>query len=134
MSTTHPEGASMSDVTAVVDGYLDAYNERDRARREERIAQVWAGDGALIDPPLTGEGHGGISDLAEAMHAHYAGHTFRRVTGIDVHHGHLRYAWELVDPEGAVVLSGVDVGELAEDGRLRRIVGFFGELPPRDGA
>jgi hypothetical protein len=39
--------------------------------------------------------------------------------------------WELVGPDGAVALAGLDVGEVAADGRLRRIVGFFGQLPAR---
>jgi hypothetical protein len=59
----------MSDVTAVVDGYLSAWNERDPVHRAELIDQVWADDSRLIDPPLTGEGHAGISDMAEAMTA-----------------------------------------------------------------
>lgn len=54
--------------------------------------------------------------------------------GVDTHHGHLRFAWELVGPDGQVAVAGVDVGELAEDGRLRRIVGFFGDLPAREPA
>ena len=41
-----------------------------------------------------------------------------------------RYAWELVGPDGTVALTGLDVGELAGDGRVRRISGFFGELEP----
>jgi hypothetical protein len=28
-----------------------------------------------------------------------------------------------------VVVGGLDVGALAPDGRLRRITGFFGEVP-----
>jgi hypothetical protein len=32
------------------------------------------------------------------------------------------------------VVAGIDVGELAPDGRLRSITGFFGELPARDAA
>lgn len=121
-------------VTATVDGYLEAYSEPDRARRDALIAEVWAEDGQLIDPPLDGAGHDGISAMAEAMHTHYAGHAFRRVSGVDTHHGHLRFAWELVGPDGQVAVAGVDVGELAEDGRLRRIVGFFGDLPAREPA
>ena len=38
-------------------------------------------------------------------------------------------SWDLVTPEGAVVVAGVDIGALASDGRLRRITGFFGEVP-----
>jgi hypothetical protein len=30
----------------------------------------------------------------------------------------------------AVELEGVDFAELAPDGRIRRITGFFGPLPP----
>ncbi|HEU4658417.1 MAG TPA: nuclear transport factor 2 family protein [Capillimicrobium sp.] len=122
----------MHDLTAVVDGYLEAYGETDPARRDALIAQVWCEDGRLVDPPLTGEGHGGISDMAAAMQQQFAGHRFRRVSGIDEHHGHARYAWELVSPDGAVAAAGVDVAELADDGRLRRVVGFFGDLPARD--
>ena len=35
---------------------------------------------------------------------------------------------ELVGPDGTVALKGLDVGEVGDDGRLRRITGFFGEL------
>ena len=35
----------------------------------------------------------------------------------------------LVGPDGAVAVAGMDVGEVAADGRLRRITGFFGGLP-----
>jgi SnoaL-like protein len=120
-----------SDVTATVDGYLSAWNEDDPARRAELIAQVWTEDGRLVDPPMTGDGRDGISAVAEALHEQYAGHRFRRASGVDAHHDRLRFAWELVGPDGAVAIAGLDVGELADDGRLRRITGFFGELPAR---
>ena len=122
-----------STVTTTVDGYLSAWNERDARRRAELIERVWAHDGRLIDPPLTGDGHDAISAVAAAMHEHYPGHRFRRASGVDEHHDQLRFAWELVGPDGEVALRGLDVGELAADGRLQRITGFFGELPaPKD--
>ena len=31
-------------------------------------------------------------------------------------------------PDGTAVLTGLDVAELADDGTLRRVVGFFGPL------
>lgn len=124
----------MSDVTTTVDAYLSAYGEPDAGRRAELIERAWAPDGRLIDPPLTGEGHQGISEMADAVQRQFAGHRFRRTSDVDAHHGHLRFAWELVGPEGTVALAGMDAGELADDGRLRRITGFFGDLPGRDGA
>ena len=119
----------MDELTTMVDGYLSAWNETDPARRADLVAKVWADDGRLIDPPLAAEGHVGISDMAAALQAQFPGHAFRRASGIDTHHEYLRFAWELVGPDGNVVLAGIDVGEVAEDGRLRRITGFFGDLP-----
>ena len=117
------------DLTTTVDTHLTAYTEPDPARRAELIERAWTPGGVLLDPPLTGEGHAGISAAADALQTQFAGHTFRRVSGVDEHHGHLRYAWELVTPDGAVALSGLDVGEVAEDGRLLRLTGFFGDPP-----
>jgi hypothetical protein len=121
----------VSDVTTTIDTYLASWTEADRAQRLRLIEQVWAPDGRLIDPPLGAEGHTGISEMAVAFQGQFPGHRFRRASGIDAHHEYLRFAWELVSPDGAVTLSGLDVGELAPGGRLRRISGFFGELPPR---
>ncbi len=118
----------MSDLATTIDTYLAAWNETDTERRAKLIKAAWAEDSRLIDPPLEGEGHAGINDMAIALHTHYAGHQFRRASAIDEHHGYLRFAWELIGPDGTVALTGLDVGELAEDGRLRRITGFFGEL------
>jgi len=32
-------------------------------------------------------------------------------------------------PDGSTGMEGIDVGQLAEDGRLQSIVGFFGPPP-----
>jgi hypothetical protein len=122
----------MNDLTTTVDTYLSAYGEPDAARRAELIGRAWAADGRLVDPPLAAEGHAGISDMAAAVQEQFADHRFRRVSAIDGHHDQFRFAWELVGPDGTVAVSGLDVGELAGDGRLRRITGFFGDLPARD--
>jgi hypothetical protein len=119
----------VTDVTTIVDSYLSAYNETDPDARLGLLELAFSADGQLIDPPLDGAGHQGISDMMGAVHQQFPGHTFRRASGIDEHHGQLRYGWELLDPAGQVVLAGTDVGQLAPNGRLARITGFFGPLP-----
>jgi hypothetical protein len=119
----------MNDLTAVVDAWLEAFAEEDIERRTKLIEQAWSPDGRLVDPPLEGEGYAGLSEAADLVNTHYAGHTFRRVSGIDTHHEFVRYGWELVGPDGNPVIAGIDVGEVAPDGRLRKITGFFGDLP-----
>lgn len=119
----------MTDHRETIDIHLDAYGEPDAARRADLVAQVWAEDGRLVDPPLEAAGRSGIADMAAAVQSQYPGHRFRRTSGIDEHHGFARYQWELVAPGGAAALSGLDVAELGDDGRLRRIVGFLGPIP-----
>ena len=119
---------TQTDITAVVDTHLAAYGEPDSARRADLLGRVWAEDGRLVDPPAIGEGRDGIGRLADALQQQFAGHRFRRTSAVDAHNDALRYAWELVGPDGSVALAGLDVGELGPDGMLRRVTGFFGPL------
>ena len=118
------------DPTTAVDRYLAALNDPDAALRRTRIGEAWAPDGGLTDPPLTGQGHDGLAEVGDVLHAHYAGHAFRRTSEVDGHHGRFRFAWALTGPDGAVAATGIDVGELAPDGRVGQVVGFFGDLQP----
>ncbi len=112
-------------IEATVDTWLAAYCDPDAERRATTIARVWAPDGELVDPPLTGTGHDTLSALAGAVVALYPDHTFRRTTPIDTHHTYARYGWRLVGPDGTTAVAGLDVAELTPDGRLQKVVGFF---------
>jgi hypothetical protein len=119
----------MPDLDTTIDTYLAAYSEPDPAARLPLLEQAFVADAKVIDPPIDGEGHQGISDMMTAVLQQFAGHTFRRVSGIDAHHGFARYGWELRAPDGAVALAGLDVVEVADDGQLARVIGFLGPLP-----
>ena len=41
----------------------------------------------------------------------------------------VRYGWKLVNSAGGVAAEGIDVLELDVDGRIGRVVGFFGTQP-----
>jgi len=119
----------VTNASTTIDTLFAMWNEQDAGRRAKLVETVWVEDGQLVDPPLEGTGHAGITDMIAAVQSQFPGHTFRRTTGIDAHHDTLRYGWELVGPDGAVVAIGLDVGVLADDGRLRRVNGFLGPLP-----
>src|SRR5438105_15964319 len=123
----------MSDVTTVVDAYFGMWNETDPDARAKLIEQAWSTDARYIDPMLEAVGYAALSEMVDGVHAQFPGHRFRRLSGVDAHHDRVRFAWDLVAPDGTVTVAGIDVGELADDGRLRAITGFFGE-PPADAA
>ena len=103
--------------------------ETDPAARAEPVAKVFTEDGRHVDPNADARGHDGLADMITAVHAQFPGFQMRFPGGIDAHNDQLRFAWELLGADGSPIVAGIDVGEVAEDGRLRRITGFWGDLP-----
>jgi SnoaL-like domain len=124
----------MSDVTTTVDAYLDALTETDPTRRAALIGQAWADDGRFVDPLFDVQGHAALDELAQGVIAQYPDHAFRRTSGADTHHNVVRYTFDFVAPDGTIVITGIDVGHLAADGRLQTITGFFGDVPTEQAA
>jgi len=119
-----------TDHTDLADRCLAIWNETDEARRRDLIARTWTEDALYLDPSQRGEGHAGIDAMVRAVQARFPGLRFRRTGPVDGFQDRLRVAWEF-GPEGggAPVLTGLDVGILAEDGRLRAVTGFFDPAP-----
>ena len=117
-------------IETLVDRHLAAYCDTDASRRAGTIRAIWNNEGRLVDPPFESRGHQGISDQAATLLSQFPGHRFERTTAVDAHHQTLRYGWRLVSPAGAAVVEGIDVADLDVDGRLCRVVGFFGAQPP----
>jgi hypothetical protein len=115
--------------TLTIDTYLAMWNETDRQERARLIEAAWTAEGRYVDPLQEADGHRAMSEMVDAIQDRFTDHRFRRRSGVDAHHDQVRFAWDLVGPDGAVVVTGLDFGELADDGRLRRITGFFGDLP-----
>jgi hypothetical protein len=118
----------------LVDTHLAAYCEPDAARRLALIRETWSLEGRLVDPPLEARGHAGIADQAATLLSQFPGHRFERTSALDLHHHFLRYGWRLCNPAGETVLAGVDFMDLDVDGRIARVVGFFGAEPPARGS
>ncbi|MEM7092805.1 MAG: nuclear transport factor 2 family protein [Actinomycetota bacterium] len=54
---------------------------------------------------------------------------FEVVSAIDAHHDRLRYRWNMFS-RGRVLMEGLDVVTLDDDGRLAVVEGFFGHPTP----
>lgn len=117
------------DMNTTITTYLELLNETDAGKRAELAEKVWADNGRWIDPPFEADGRAAIADTIGGVQAQFPGHTFRQVSGVDMHHDLFRFAWELVAPDGSVAVAGIDVGQVADDGRFVRITGFLGDLP-----
>ena len=115
----------------VVRAYDAAWNEPDQAARAELLAASLAEDAELVDP-MSGRftGRDAIDERIAGFGERFPGARLTITSGIDEHNGFARYAWELTAADGSLVLDGIDIVERDDDNRLRRIVMFFGPLPP----
>lgn len=120
----------------VVLAYIEAWSTPDEAVRRELLDASLADDASYTDPAYEVRGkeeiasHIGRSLSGEAYGGAGAGARIPISSGVDQHHGLFRFSWVMVDPQDQLLLEGMDFVELAGDGRLQRITGFFGAFPP----
>ena len=122
---------STVDLATVVDTYFAIFNETDAARRAELIPQAWADDCAYVDPLVQASGAEAINAMVGDLQGQFPGHAVTLSSDLDAHHNLVRFGWDLTDADGTLVMQGLDVGIVSDDGRLSRIGGFFGPLPER---
>lgn len=118
-----------------VRAYVAAWSTLDDSARSELLAQCWDENGTYIDPLFEVHGRQALAThigrfLHDGAYGRGPGCRIPISSGVDHHHGMVRFTWVLLDPDGTPVSQGTDVGELAPDGRLQRIVGFFGAPAP----
>jgi hypothetical protein len=121
--------STAANVERTIDAYFAMWNEVDAARRNELIEQTWTSDAHYLDPMLEARGYEELSEMVARVHQQFPGHRFSRTSGIDGHNALIRFGWRLVSEDGEVAAAGLDVGVVADDGRLQRIAGFLGDLP-----
>jgi len=110
--------------TALVNRYIEMWNETDAAFRKTLIARTWTEDAAYVDPMLKGDGHAGIDAMVAGVHEKYPGLRFKLTSAVEAHNDRLRFTWELGAEGAAPLVRGTDFGVVAS-GRLRAITGFF---------
>jgi hypothetical protein len=116
------------DLADVVGAYLTAWNEPDEAARRRLLESSWADDGVYCDPIGKAAGREALGAYIAGFQAARPGDRIDLATAVDSHDGYLRFGWAERGQDGTVVADGMDFGTLADDGRLARIIGFFGPL------
>ena len=120
----------MNNVGSVVRAYGDAWLDVDDAERRRLLEIAWSDDGVYQDPTADVAGREALLQHVNGFRNRFPGSSILLTSGVDHHHGALHFTWKIVAPDGQTTLEGRDFGELGVDGRIRRIVGFFGPPPP----
>ncbi|MCA6090825.1 nuclear transport factor 2 family protein [Streptomyces sp. SCA3-4] len=120
----------MSQYEIAVTRYFEAWNAVDAESRAKAVALAWSEDGTYTDPLADVRGHEQVAAVIGAAREQFAGFEFRWSGEVDGHHDTARFSWELVSvADGSAPVAGFDVITLAEDGRIRTVLGFLDRVP-----
>ena len=108
--------------------YCAAWNEVDPVKRDRMLEPVWADDATYTDPIVHTVGRAALVAHISTVCARFPGSKIVMTSKVDIHHNVLRFYWKRILADGSERPEGIDFGEIAENGKIQRIVGFFGPL------
>jgi hypothetical protein len=114
----------MSEIDSI-SAYGAAWLETDEARRRALLDAAWERDAVYCDPVDRVVGRDALAKHIAATHEMLPGGRVEVTTEPVRHHDAAFFRWAMTDGAGATVLTGFDVVQLSEDGRIARLTGFF---------
>ena len=111
--------------TDPITAYGAAWLEADEARRRALLETAWAEDAVYCDPIDRVAGRDALAAHIAATQAQLAGGRVDVTSEPVRHHDSAFFRWTMTDASGGVVLTGWDVVQLDDGGRIARLTGFF---------
>lgn len=115
-------------LVALVDEYCNVWCEPDPDLRRQRLVAIWASNATYTDPTVHAASSDELLTHITKVLARRPGSRVERTSGVDEHHGCVRFAWHVVQADGTSLPEGIDFLEVNREGRIQRVVGFFGPL------
>lgn len=123
-----PDYCAAMDITETIESYVDAWSERDPARRSALLAAAFGEAGTYTDPRAAVSGRAALDrHIAGFLTERFPGATMELRSRVDGYGNVARFAWAVVQERTAVV-EGIDFVQLGDDGRIASVTGFFGPL------
>ncbi len=116
-------------IAKIVTQYMAAWNEPEAATRQALLEQCWDDGGVYVDPTVSLAGRDALSRHIAMVQAKRSGARLEFMSGIDIHHNMIRFLWRLRRADATYGDTSIDVGEIGTDGRLIKMIGFFGPPP-----
>ena len=110
-----------------VEKMLEVWNTSDAARKEELVNAALEHNVHFVDPNHNIIGRSAFLQMVGQVQATIPDAHYTRASAIDIQNNHCRYHWA-IHKDGALLMSGFDVTEVNDAGRIVKVIGFFGEL------
>jgi hypothetical protein len=119
----------MLTIEEAVLSYVAAFNTNDPAERQRCIARCFAANGTITSNNEQLVGHHAILAMLSRFRDARPDDRAVLTSGIDQHHRWFRFTAVVITPDGGCYSEAMDIGEVGPDGRITRIITFFGPLP-----
>jgi len=110
--------------------YLEAFAAHVPARRLELLSASMTPDAEIWGPKSVFAGYQEISEKIEAFHKNWPDCRLVLASGLNTFLNAARLGSAIIGADGAIRISGHAVIELADDGRIHRVIPFWEPLPP----
>jgi len=88
------------DTTAVISDHIATWNEREPQQRRALVERMFTEDAVYTDPHRSGTGSAEIDAMIETAQEQSPGHHIDLTSGPEGHNDSVRFAWQLVGPDG----------------------------------
>lgn len=110
--------------------YMAAFVERDPERRLALLAYALTPGACIGGPSRAYTGHAEISGKIDGFQRNWPGCRLVLAGGLLTFENAAHFPMAIVGPDGEVRAAGHSVAELAADGRVQRVLAFWGTHPP----
>lgn len=113
---------------AVLVRYWTMWNEPELESIRSHLNAAVSADIEWVDPLHSFRGRDALEANVRTLRSNKPDYRFVIASEIDAHHNRYRYRWNMVRRH-RVLVEGLDVVTLDDDGLIARVDGFFGALP-----
>ncbi len=81
----------------------------------------------FADPRHNIVGREAFLEMVRSTQREFPGAVYARASGVDSHNNYCRYHWS-IHKDGVLAMSGFDLVEVSDGGKILKVIGFFGEI------
>jgi hypothetical protein len=115
---------------AAVVAYTQAWTVLDIAEAKALLLQCWTEDSEIIGPGYYFKGTLSVLNEIERFHREQPGRRAILTSEFDSHGDWTRFTIAMIESDGTKSHEGWDIIEEDGHGKIRRVISFWGSLPP----
>ena len=117
----------MSTYKEKLDQMLSVWNTTDAAKKAALAESALEHNAHFADPNHNIIGRNAFLNMVEEVQSQIPGAVYSRASEIGVQNNFCRYHWE-IHSNNKLLISGFDMTEVNDAGKIVKVIGFFGEL------